>query len=90
MDEALYQVFAEKAENELLQELGGQWPDGWRGFAEEICSKEQFMKGLQNESDYAWCLTEIGVVISYPVPHALSDQRQVELPYSALSPKNNP
>jgi hypothetical protein len=90
VDESLYQVFAEKAENELLQELGGQWPDGWRGFAEEICSKEQFMKGLQNESDYAWYLTEIGVVISYPVPHALGDQRQVELPYSALTPRNTP
>ena len=90
VDEALYRAFAEKAENVLLQELGGQWPDGWRGFAEEICSEEQFMKGLQSESDYAWFLTETGVVISYPVPHVLGDQRQVELPYSALSPKNNP
>lgn len=83
INEDLYNAFVEIAEKDLVNRCNGKWPDEWKGFSEEICSEEDFLKGMQNgEFDYFY--TSKGIGISYPVAFSLGDHIEVIIPHSNL------
>jgi len=62
-------------------------PESWGTFSETICSKERFINGMTIGDEFSYYYTKNGVVISYPVVHALGDHKEVEISYDSL--KNN-
>ena len=80
----LYQSFASAAESAIKEAAGGTWPEGWKPFGESICPEETFINGMCDEREFCYYLQEDGVVISYPVPHAVGDHLEAVIPYSQL------
>ena len=80
IDDELYSFFSSEAEKKIMFLCGGKWPDHWRSFGEEFCSQDEFLTGMNTGDEYTYYLTEGGIVISIPVPHALGDHLEVELP----------
>lgn len=85
IDEKLYNVFAQYAQQDFLEQCGGKWPKGWENFSDSLCSKEEFTAGMNTEADFAYYYTDKGVGISYPVSHSLGDYQKTVIPYSALT-----
>ena len=83
----LYHIFSDFAEKAIKDECGGAWPDGWGPFSEVLCSQNKFLAGMKNENDFCYYLQETGVVISYWVPHAIGDHKEVTIPYDKLQEK---
>lgn len=88
LDETLYNIFATQAQADLLEQMNGQWPTGWGSFSETLCSKEDFLSGMATGDEFCFYYTAQGIGISYPVPFALGNHIEVELPYTALTPIN--
>lgn len=84
IDEALYNIFAEVAETNITNECDGVWPENWGTFSETICSKNHFIEGMIKEVDFYYYYAETGIVISYPVVHAMGDQKEGEISYDSL------
>ena len=84
LDGDLYKTFAEIATANLKAENDGAWPDGWGSFSESLCSEEKFIEGMKNGTEFSWFCCKDGVVISYPVPYALGDHKEVKIPYESL------
>ena len=78
IDENLYDSFSTAAEAQIIGEIG-EWPKEWRSFQEEICSKNDFIAGIQNEIEYSWYYSQNGVTIVYPVPHSMGDYKIVNI-----------
>lgn len=76
----LYITFADLAEKAIREELEGVLPAGWDTFREPIPSEEAFLDGMLAEFDFCYYLQENEVVISYPVPFALGDHKEVVIP----------
>ena len=89
VNEELYITFADLAEKALMEETGGTWPEEWGTFEEQFCSREKFLSALNQEeegsnTEFNYYLTEDGVVISYPVPFAMGNHKEVLIPYDKL------
>lgn len=81
----LYDIFANYAVENIKAENDGIWPHGWGAFSEELCSENAFIEGMKEESGFCYYINEAGVVISYPVPYALGDHKEVEIPEDKLT-----
>ena len=84
VDNQLYRIFSELAEKMIKEECGGILPPGWDSFSEPICSEKDFLEGIIAEEEFCFYLQDTGVVISYPVPFALGDHKEVVIPYDKL------
>ena len=80
----LYKSFVSVAENAIKEAAGGTWPEGWPSFGESLCSEDAFINGMRAEREFCYYLREDGVVISYPVPHAVGDHMEAVIPYDKL------
>lgn len=86
----LYVTFADLAEKAIKEACAGVLPAGWESFKEPIPSEKAFLDGMLAETEFCYYLQENGVVISYPVPFALGDHKEVTIPYSGFDAKQNP
>ena len=77
IDKQLYAVFADSAEKAIKEELEGVLPPGWESFREMIPSEQIFLEGMMVETEYSYYLHENGVVVSYPVPFAFGNHKEV-------------
>lgn len=84
LDETLYDTFSQQAQKSILEQNDGLWPKGWGNFSEELCSKDKFLNGIVAEDEIYWYHIKNGIGISYPVPYALGDHMEVEIPYESL------
>lgn len=85
VDKPLYDAVAARATELLTEAAGGEWPEGWGTFAEQICDEASFLTGLLEEKDFCVYFTENGVCINLPVSHALGDYLTVPLTYEELA-----
>lgn len=81
LTEQLYEIFSDLAKANILKKCGGIWPEEWGTFEEEICTKESFLQGMKEGTEFYYYYTETGVVISFPVSYMLGDYQEVEIPY---------
>lgn len=77
VDKQLYSTFSNLAAKMLEEECNGILPSGWDSFYEPICSEKEFIDGLNTEDGFYYYLQDTGVVISYPVPFAMGDHKEV-------------
>ena len=80
----LYLNFADAAEKGIKEEFNGVWPEELGTFSETLCSETAFLEGMKAGKEFFYYVQENAVVISYPVPHALGDHKEVELPHHYL------
>ncbi len=78
LNDALYDAFL----NYAAEALGTEVSD--KVEISELCPKDSFLTGLQNESLYYVYFTVDAVGISCPVPHVIGDHFEVEIPYAVL------
>lgn len=88
LDEKLYNIFSQQAEKNILEQTDGVWPEGWDSFSQELCSKEKFLNGLIAVDEIYWYHIKNGIGISYPVPYALGDHKEVEIPDELLEKRS--
>lgn len=84
VDKQLYLVFADLAEKAIEEECAGILPTGWESFKEPICSEKAFLDGMLAEDEFCYYMQDTGIVISYPVPFALGNHKEVIIPYDKL------
>lgn len=84
VDNQLYRTFADFAAKAIEEICEGVLPSGWASFSDPICSETAFINGLNEEKEFCYYLQDTGVVISYPVPFALGDHKEVLIPYNQL------
>lgn len=87
INDELYNIFSKIAKKDIIEQCDGEWPDGWGDFSEEICSKEQFFKGMKVDGEIRYYYKDNGIVLGFPVPFSLGDYIEVEIPYD-LIPQN--
>ena len=78
VNEELYECFLSYAESADEQRMSN-------ADVSELCSKERFLQGLEDEKEYSTYFTQTGVGFGYPVAHAVGDYQTVEIPYEELN-----
>lgn len=82
VDEQLYNIFDNYAYTDLQEKANAEWLASIE--KDDLYTKNRFFAGLQEESDYCTYFTATHLGISYPVPFALGNHIEVEIPYSDL------
>lgn len=77
LDDAVYELFTESA-LEYISKLTEDIT------VDPICTKDEFIDGIKNQNEFYCYYTDKSVGISCPVPHALGDHLQVEIPLTKL------
>lgn len=85
IDDALYDTFAARAEKDITENADEAWLEDRGTFADEICDKAAFLKGLTSERNFHVFYTAEGVGISYPVSYSMGNHLEVVIPYSELT-----
>ena len=77
LDDAVYELFTESA-LEYISKLTEDIT------VDPICTKDEFIDGIKNQNEFYCYYTDKSVGISCPVPHALGDHLQGEIPLTKL------
>lgn len=82
LDEGTYEVFKNYAVSALSEDLSNEFAP--EELFDSLCSYEAFIDGLNTEKEFFVYYTKDHIGISYPVPFALGDHKEVEIPYGSI------
>ena len=78
LNDSLYGLFLQKIKEKMSASGISQGID--ESFFSEYCSQEDFVREMSREDIYQYYFTDTSIGIGFPVPHALGDYIELEIP----------
>ncbi len=82
LNDSLYLSFLQKIKEKMSAGEVGQAID--ESFFSEYCSQDDFNREMTRKDVYLYYFTETGFSVGFPVPHAVGDYVEVEIPHGDI------